>query len=304
MMKLKEKVYEELLEVVDNNFLKINESMRNHTTLKMGGDAALFVEPNKEELPKVMEIVRKNNIPYYVIGRGSNLLVSDNGLNGIIIKIADRYSTIMINDTDMVISAGVPISYVSKLALANLLTGVEFASGIPGTLGGAIAMNAGAYGGEMKDIVEWVTVMKEDGSIEKISNEDMKFSYRRSILTENPNWIVLSSKINLNHGVEKEIFEEMSTRNKKRVISQPLHKHNCGSVFKRIEGTSAGKLIDDCGLKGFNYNGVEISSKHAGFIVNSGKSKAEDMLYVIDVAKKAVKEKFRIQLEEEVKILG
>ena len=302
-MKLKDIVFDKLKNIVDNDFLKINESMRNHTTLKMGGNASIFVEPNEEELPKVMSVIRENNVPYYIIGRGSNLLVSDEGLNGVVVKIADRYSSIMINEKSMVVGAGVPISYVSKLALSNLLTGIEFASGIPGTLGGAIAMNAGAYGGEIKDVIEWVTVMKEDGSIVKMTNEDMKFSYRRSILTDNPNWIVLSSKINLSGGTEKEIFEEMNTRNEKRVLSQPLHQHNCGSVFKRIEGTSAGKLIDDCGLKGFNHNGVEISPKHAGFIVNEGKSKAADMLYVIDVAKKAVKEKFGIQLEEEVKIL-
>lgn len=302
-MNLKDAFYKELKNVMNNNYLKVNESMRNHTTLKMGGNVSFLLEPSEEELPKVMELVRKYNMPYYIIGRGSNLLVSDENLESVVIKIADRYAQIKTNGKSMVVNAGVPISYVSKIALSSQLTGMEFASGIPGTVGGAIAMNAGAYGGEIKDVVEWVNVMKEDGSIEQISGKDMNFAYRKSILTEKENWIVLSAKINLKHGKEKEILQEMQSRNEKRVLSQPLHQYNCGSVFKRIEGTSAGKLIDDCGLKGYNYNGVEISSKHAGFIVNNGKSKAKDMLHVINVAKKAVKEKFGIQLEEEVKIL-
>lgn len=301
-MSLKQMFYDELRKIVDCDYIKINESMRNHTTLKMGGNASILIEPNEEELPKVMKLIKECGLRYRIIGRGSNILVSDEGLNAIVIKIADRYSSVAINKTSIVVSAGVPISYVSKIALANKLTGSEFASGIPGTVGGAVVMNAGAYGGEVKDIIEWVTIMKEDGSIVKMSNEDMKFSYRKSILTDNPNWIVLAAKFNLEPGVEKEIFEQMQARNQKRVISQPLHQHNCGSVFKRIDGTSAGKLIDDCGLKGFTYNGVEISSKHANFIVNNGNSTAKDMLYVIEVAKKAVKEKFGIVLEEEVKM--
>ena len=299
-----EKVYIELMESVSVNSIKKNEKMSNHTTLGVGGEAKLFVEPETEvEIVDVIKIAKKNNIPLYIIGRGSNLLVSDNGLNGIVLKIANKFSSVMINGDSIISRAGAPVATISKLAMKNSLSGIEFASGIPGTVGGAIAMNAGAYGGEMKDIVEWVKVIKEDGSIEKIQNKDMEFEYRKSILTKNPNWVVLSVKMNLQKGNQAEILKEMIDRNKKRVVSQPLHKYNCGSTFKRPEGHFAGKLIEDCGLKGYRYNNVEISSKHAGFIVNDGKSTANDMLHVIDVAKKAVKDKFGIVLEEEVKIL-
>ena len=301
---LKNNIYNELSKVIKNKNLKRDERMSSHTTLGVGGCASIFVEPNTEkEIAEVMKIAKKNNIQTYIIGRGSNLLVSDEGLNGIVIKIGDKFSSVALHENSMIIKSGAPIAGVAKLAMRNSLSGLEFASGIPGTIGGAIAMNAGAYGGEIKDIVEWVNVMKEDGSIEKIHNKDMKFSYRRSLLTEKSKWVVLSAKINLKRGNQGDILQKMESRNKKRVIAQPLEKNNCGSTFKRPEGHFAGKLIEDCGLKGFKYNGVEISSKHAGFVVNDGKSKAKDMLHVIEVAKKAVKDKFGITLEEEVKIL-
>ena len=229
-MDFKQMFYDELQNVMNNDYLKINESMRNHTTLKIGGNASFLVEPNEEELPKVMKLIKKYNMPYYIIGRGSNLLVSDEVLYGVVIKIADRYANISINGTSMVASAGVPISYISKVALANKLTGSEFASGIPGTVGGAVAMNAGAYGGEVKDIIEWVTVMKEDGSIEKISNENMNFSYRRSLLTDKSNWIVLSIKFNLSNGIEKQIFEEMRTR---KELYRSLFSNTTVEVYSR-----------------------------------------------------------------------
>lgn len=304
MSLLKNNIYNELSKVIKAENLKKDEKMSAHTTLGVGGCASIFVEPStEEEIVEVVKIAKRNNIKTYIIGRGSNLLVSDEGLDGIVIKIADKFSSVTINEDSMVVKSGAPIASIAKLAMRNSLSGLEFASGIPGTVGGAIAMNAGAYGGEVKDIVEWVNVIKEDGSIEKIHNKDMKFSYRRSLLTEKNKWIVLSVKINLKKGKQSDILKEMISRNEKRVISQPLEKNNCGSTFKRPEGHFAGKLIEDCGLKGFEYNGVEISSKHAGFIVNNGKSTAKDMLHVIEVAKKAVKDKFGIILEEEVKIL-
>jgi UDP-N-acetylmuramate dehydrogenase len=204
----------------------------------------------------------------------------------------------------MIARAGVSLASIAKVAMRNSLSGLEFASGIPGTLGGAIMMNAGAYGGEMKNIVEWVTILKEDGTVKELSCEDMQFSYRDSILSKNPNWIVLSAKLNLKKSTQNEILKEMLTRNEKRVISQPLDKHNCGSTFKRPEGYFAGELIENCGLKGFSHNGVSVSEKHAGFIVNEGNSTAEDMLHVINIVKKSVKDKFGVTLEEEVKYLN
>ena len=297
------RMYEDLINVVGKENLKLDEKMSAHTTLGIGGNAKVLIEPkNEKEINSILSIAKEYNKKVYIIGRGSNILVSDDGLDGIVIKIANKFSSIKIEGNSMIIKSGTPIAEVSKLAMKKSLKGIEFASGIPGTVGGAIVMNAGAYGGEMKDIVEWVTVMKEDGSIEKIYNQDMQFSYRKSLLTKEDKWIVLEVKINLDNGDKEEILNEMMTRNEKRVSSQPLDKNNCGSTFKRPKDNFAGKLIEDCGLKGFNHNGVEISSKHAGFIVNNGKSTAKDMLYVMEVAKKSVKEKFGITLEEEVKI--
>ena len=289
MHMLKEKielVYKQLSEVLISANIKKNEKMSKHTTLAVGGEADIFVEPEtEEEIVKVVNIVRENNLPLYIIGRGSNLLVSDDGLLGVVLKIGDKLSSVLICGNSMIVRAGTPIAAIAKLAMKNSLSGLEFASGIPGTVGGAIAMNAGAYGGEIKDVIEWVKVIKDNGSIEIIENKDMEFKYRRSILTDNPSWVVLSMKINLTRGTQSEIFNEMQTRNEKRVSSQPLDQYNCGSTFKRPEGHFAGKLIEDCGLKGFKYNDVEISAKHAGFIVNNGKSSAKDMLHVINLAK-------------------
>lgn len=297
-------VYDQLSKILKLDNIKKNENMSNHTTLSVGGKASILIEPEtEEEIVKSVKIIKENDVPLYVVGRGSNLLVSDEGLNGVVLKLSDKFSSVSICDNSIIAKSGTPIAALAKLAMKNSLSGLEFASGIPGTVGGAIAMNAGAYGGEMKDIVEWVKIIKENGAIEIMSNEDMQFSYRRSILTNNPNWIVVSVKINLKKGKQIDIFNEMQTRNEKRVSAQPLSQCNCGSTFKRPEGHFAGKLIEDCGLKGFSYNGVEISSKHAGFIVNNGKSTASDMLHVINIAKEAVKNKFGIQLEEEVKIL-
>ena len=303
-MSLTNEILNELKHSLKKGHFQLNEKMSKHTTFGVGGAASVFIEPTcEEEISKVLEIANKHNIPFYIIGRGSNLLVSDNGLDGIVIKIADMFSCSVLQSHSIIVDAGASLAAVSKMAYKNSLTGLEFASGIPGTVGGAVAMNAGAYGNEMKDIVEWVKVMKNDGTITVMKNEEFNFSYRESILTKNTDWIVLSVKLNLQSGDKNEILQQMLDRNKKRVSSQPLDKNNCGSVFKRPEGHFAGKLIEDCGLRGFSYNGVEISQKHAGFITTSKNSTAADVLYVINLAKNKVKENFGISLEEEVKIL-
>jgi UDP-N-acetylmuramate dehydrogenase len=303
--KLYEKVYKELSKVIKKKNIKTNENMRNHTTLKIGGEATILIEPKSElEIKHIVEVAKNNNIKVYTIGRGSNILIDDNGLDGIVIKLSNKFSSVALHGEIMIARAGVSLASIAKVAMRNSLSGLEFASGIPGTLGGAIMMNAGAYGGEMKNIVEWVTILKEDGTVKELSCEDMQFSYRDSILSKNPNWIVLSAKLNLKKSTQNEILKEMLTRNEKRVISQPLDKHNCGSTFKRPEGYFAGELIENCGLKGFSHNGVSVSEKHAGFIVNEGNSTAEDMLHVINIVKKSVKDKFGVTLEEEVKYLN
>lgn len=300
----KENLYVELLEIIDKENIKLDEEMKKHTSLRVGGKVDFLIEPtNEEELVSLIKMINKYNINYYVIGRGSNLLVRDEGIKGIVIKISDKFSSIKRVDTKLIVKSGTPLAEVAKYAYKSSLSGIEFASGIPGSIGGAIAMNAGAYGGEMKDIVTSVKIIDGFGNIKTLTNEEMKFSYRRSLLTDNPSYIVLEVEICLANGNQDAIFEEMFTRAKKRVLSQPLDKCNCGSTFKRPEGHFAGQLIEECGYKGYSLNGVEVSSKHAGFVVNNGKTTATDMIYMIDFIKSKVKEKFGIELEEEVKII-
>lgn len=297
-------LFMELLNITSLKNIKCGEEMRHHTTLKVGGKADLFIEPtNEEELKKVIQLLIKYNIKYYIIGRGSNVLVKDEGITGAVIKISDKFKGIEKNGTILTIKAGTPVAEVAKYAYKYELTGFEFASGIPGTIGGAVVMNAGAYGGEMKDVIKLVKLIDDKGNIQTFTLEDMAFSYRKSIITEKSEYVVLSVELQLENGNKKDIFNEMNIRAQKRSSSQPLEKCNCGSTFKRPYGYFAGQLIEECGLKGYTYKGVEVSSKHAGFIVNNGQSTATDMLTVINYVKKEVYNKFGVQLEEEVKIL-
>lgn len=298
------KLYMEILDIVSIKDIKCNEQMKNHTTLKVGGNADYLIEPRTEkQLVELIRLFVQNNIPYYVIGRGSNLLVKDEGVRGVIIKLTDNYKGIDKEDFILNIKAGTPIAEVSKYAYKNKLTGLEFASGIPGTIGGAVAMNAGAYGGEIKDIIVSAKIIDDVGNVRVLTKEELNLSYRHSIISENPKYIVLSVQLELKSGNQDEIYNEMYSRAIKRTLSQPLDKCNCGSTFKRPKDMFAGKLIEECGLKGYKHNGVEVSDKHAGFIVNNGQSTATDMLYVIDYVRNEVKNKFGIVLETEVKII-
>ena len=300
----KKELYNKLLEIVPDSSIKIDEEMKNHTSLRVGGKASFLIEPTSEkEVESLVKLLIDTNQKYYIIGRGSNLLVKDEGIDGVVIKISDKFSGISSVNGMLTVKSGTPLAEVAKYAYKNSLTGIEFASGIPGSVGGAIAMNAGAYGGEMKDVVEFVKVIDDKGDILILTNEDMNFSYRRSLLTEKNLYIVLEVIISLMEGDKDTIFNEMKTRADKRTMSQPLNKCNCGSTFKRPEGHFAGQLIEECGLKGFELNGVEVSSRHAGFIVNNGKTTATDMINMINLVKSKVKDKFDIELEEEVKII-
>lgn len=298
------RLYMELLKIINIKDIKCYEEMKNHTSLRVGGKADFLVEPNTEEqLEQIIKLLVQNKKRYYIIGRGSNLLVKDEGIRGVVVKISDKFSGIERIDNRLIVKSGTPLAEVSKYAYKNELSGIEFASGIPGSIGGAIAMNAGAYGGEMKDVVRSVKIIDNCGNIRVLSCEEMEFSYRKSLITNNPLYAVLSVEIELKKGNREEIFEQMNIRAQKRTSSQPLEKCNCGSTFKRPEGHFAGQLIEECGLKGYSLNGVEVSSKHAGFIVNNGKTTSADMLNMINLVKEKVKEKFGIVLEEEVKII-
>ena len=300
----KQFIYECLLNIIDENNIKIDEPMSKHISFKVGGPADILVRPNtEEELLEIVKLIKKENIPYLVIGNGSNLLVKDGGIRGIVIELSDNFSNFEIKGEKVYIQSGALLSIVGKAVLREELKGFEFAAGIPGTLGGALAMNAGAYGGEMKHIVESVRLMDMDGNIFELSNEEMKFDYRKSILTKE-NYIVLSAIIKLEKGNYDEIKAVMADFTQRRVTKQPLSLPSAGSTFKRPVGNFAGKLIEDSGLKGLTLRGAQVSDKHCGFVVNLGNATAKDLLDLIYAVKSTVNAKYGVMLEEEVKILG
>lgn len=281
-----------------------NEPMKNHTSFKLGGPVDIFVEPeNVDELVKAIKYLREQKVPYYIIGNGSNLLVSDKGLRGAVVKIGEKFSRVDIDGERVTAESGILLSAISKIAAKNSLAGMEFASGIPGTLGGAVAMNAGAYGGEMKDIIEWVEVLDQELNLIRLQNVDMEFGYRKSIV-EPRGYIVIRCGLKLKQGNPEEIYAVMADLTQKRTSKQPLHLPSAGSTFKRPEGYFAGKLIEDAGLRGFSIGGAQVSPLHCGFVVNNGDATAQDVYDLIRHVQKTVYEKFNVNLETEVKILG
>lgn len=300
----KEFIYKNLLNILDKEGIYLNEPMKNHISFKVGGPADFLLKPKTEdEIKRLIEFLKNENIPYIVIGNGSNLLVKDGGIRGVVIKIADNFNNFEIEDTKVVAQSGALLSFMGKAILNKSLAGFEFAAGIPGTLGGAIAMNAGAYGGEMKDIVKSVRLMDSKGNIIELSNKEMEFEYRRSLISKS-DYIVLSAIMELKEGNFDEIKGYMKELTKSRVTKQPLNLPSAGSTFKRPKGHFAAKLIEDSGLKGLTLGGARVSEKHSGFVVNIGDAKAKDIIELINVVKSTVYSKFGVMLEEEVKILG
>lgn len=300
----KEYVYKRLSEIVNEEDIKIDEPMKEHISFKVGGPADILVRPRTEEqIKKILDFIKDENIPYLIIGNGSNMLVKDGGLRGLVIEIADNFSDSKIEGNIVEVQSGSLLSTLGKKILKSSLKGFEFATGIPGTIGGALCMNAGAYGGEMKDIVESVRLMDMDGNIKEFSNEEMQFKYRNSIAA-NMKCIVLSCKLKLEEGNYDEIKAHIDDLTNKRVTKQPLNYPSAGSTFKRPEGHYAGQLIDESGLRGLTLRGAQVSQKHCGFVINSGDAKAKDLLDLIYIVKSTVYRKFGVMLEEEVKILG
>ena len=300
----KQFIYKELLNILDEKNIKVDETMKKHKSFKVGGTADFLVkQKTEEELRNVVEFAKKENVPFIVIGNGSNLLVKDGGIRGIVIELSDNFNNYEIDGNIIKAQSGALLAIIGRNAMKNSLTGFEFAAGIPGTLGGALAMNAGAYGGEMKQVVKTVRLMDRDGNIFELSNEEMKFEYRRSLLTTK-DYIVLSAVIELQPGNVEEIKEIMADYSNRRSTKQPLNFPSAGSTFKRPEGHFAAKLIDDCGLRGLNLRGAQVSDKHCGFVINSGGATAKDILDLMFIVKSTVNAKFGIMLEEEVKILG
>ena len=299
----------EIKNIAGEAFVSVNEKMAGHTTLRMGGTAKVFVSVQTEEiLGRLMVYLEENAVPYFVIGNGSNLLVSDNGYDGVIVKLAGEFEKITCDTSRIKAGAAVLLSSIAKCALDEELTGFEFASGIPGSLGGAIVMNAGAYGGEMKDVVENVRMMViQNGNIKitDISNDEMHFGYRRSLITEDSNakYIVLSVDILLSKGDKENILAVMKDLNSKRREKQPLEYPSAGSTFKRPEGYFAGKLIQDSGMQGYSVGGAQVSEKHAGFVINRGGATAADIWQLTEDVIRTVKDKTGVTLEREIKVL-
>lgn len=280
-----------------------NEPMSAHTTFRVGGAAAVFVSPSIDELITGIELCKKMKIPYLVIGNGSNLLVKDGGIEGVIFSLGKRASEITVEGNKIKAQAGAMLSLVANRAYENSLTGMEYEAQIPGTVGGAVVMNAGAYGGEIKDIITEAKVLLDDGNVVMWSKEDLQLSYRHSRLMDE-NAIVLEATFELADGEQSEILAKMEDFKQQRVSKQPLDLPSAGSTFKRPDGYFAAKLIDDASLRGYQVGGAQVSEKHTGFVVNKGGATASDILSLMnDVSEKVFKD-FGVKLEPEVRIIG
>ena len=299
MEKIKKLICEKILGEVITNF-----PLKEHTTFKIGGVADLYVCPNNlMELINSLSILKENNVPYFLLGAGSNLLISDKGIRGAVIKLGEGFDYAHAKGDYILAGAGVSLAKLASEAKCAELTGLEFASGIPGSLGGALFMNAGAYGGEMKDVVTEVSFIDSDGTVKTVSCNECDFGYRKSIFSKGDK-IIISAKLTLKKGNKEEISAKMRELNGKRKEKQPLEYPSAGSTFKRPEGHFAGSLIEQAGLKGYTLGGAQVSEKHAGFIINTGNATAKDVCELIEYVKKTVFEKFGVQLEPEVKITG
>ena len=299
-----QKLIEALREAAGAQCILEQESMKKHTTFRIGGPADIFAVPDTiEKAAKIIGICREQKVPFYVIGNGSNLLVSDQGYRGVVVQVYKNLSAIEIKGDIITAQAGAMLSVIAKKAMAASLTGFEFASGIPGTVGGAAVMNAGAYGGEIKQVLTEVTVLTREGELRRIPSEELKLGYRYSVIPEK-GWIVLEAKLKLHRGDYDMIKARMDELKEKRVEKQPLELPSAGSTFKRPEGYFAGKLIMDAGLRGFSVGGAQVSEKHCGFVVNTGEATAKDVRDLIREVSRQVKTKFGVELEPEVKMLG
>ena len=297
--------YKKLEEIIDESKIKYNEPMKKYTTMKVGGpcDAIIFPE-SIEDIKNVIKFCSDEKIKYYVIGNGSNLLVKDEGIQAVIVKIGHKFSNVSIKGNIIEVLAGCTMPLLSKFAKKNLLSGLEFSCGIPGTIGGGIKMNAGAYGSEISNVIETVTYMDEKQNIKTIKKEECEFGYRKSIFTLNSNYIILSATFKLTPGKENEIEEKMRINSEARREKQPLEYPNFGSVFKRPEGYFVGKLVSDAGLRGYTIGGAQVSKKHTGFIVNIGNATCKDVMDLIKYIQDTVYEKFEVRLTPEVVIIG
>ena len=298
-----QKFLEQLAEILPEKNIYINEPMNKHTTFRIGGSADVLVTPGVSETAEVLRLCKNHDIPVTIIGNGSNLLVGDQGIRGVVIEFGRPAEEIVIQGEQMHVTAGTMLSKAANEAAANGLSGLEFAAGIPGTVGGAVVMNAGAYGGEMKDVIRTVTVLTKEGEKQTLTLEELDLGYRHSCIPEN-NYIVLAAELSLQKADTEQIRTVMADLRERRVTKQPLEYPSAGSTFKRPEGYFAGKLIQDAGLRGYQVGGAQVSEKHCGFVINKGDATARDVRQLITDVQKKVYEEFHVQIEPEVKMIG
>ena len=301
---MRENIISKFEDVIGKDRVLVEEPMKKHTTFRLGGAADYFLSPEKaEQVAELIHICREENISYFILGNGSNLLVSDRGYRGTVIQIFKNMIHLPEEETQLYVQAGALLSAIARKALDAGLTGMEFASGIPGTVGGAAVMNARAYSGEMKDIIKSVTVLTKEGEMKVLDASELQFGYRTSVIKEN-GYVVLEAVIQLCPGDKETIQKRMEELKEQRVTKQPLEYASAGSTFKRPEGYFAGKLIQDAGLRGYQVGGAQVSEKHCGFVINTGDAVAEDVWNLIHDVQEKVYDKFQVKLEPEVKFLG
>lgn len=295
--------YDEITTALPELQVLKDEPMSRHTTFRIGGPADYFVCPDKEQIAEVLAVAKKCGMAITVIGNGSNLLVGDKGIRGLVVEIGSAMNQIMVDKNHITAGAGALLSQVAAKAAAAELGGMEFAAGIPGSVGGAVTMNAGAYGGEMKDILRTVTVLTPEGELKTLDVSEMDLSYRHSCVPEQQ-YIVLEAEIELGYKPEKEIRAQMEELRNKRIEKQPLEYPSAGSTFKRPEGYFAGKLIMDAGLRGYRVGDAQVSEKHCGFVINRKNASAQEVRQLMQDVQDKVKAQFGVMLEPEVKMLG
>lgn len=295
--------YDEITTALPELQVLKDESMSRHTTFRIGGPADYFVCPDREQIAEVLAVAKKCGMAITVIGNGSNLLVGDKGIRGLVVEIGSAMNQIMVDKNHITAGAGALLSQVAAKAAAAELGGMEFAAGIPGSVGGAVTMNAGAYGGEMKDILRTVTVLTPEGELKTLDISEMDLSYRHSCVPEQQ-YIVLEAEIELGYKPEEEIRAQMEELRNKRIEKQPLEYPSAGSTFKRPEGYFAGKLIMDAGLRGYRVGDAQVSEKHCGFVINRKNASAQEVRQLMQDVQDKVKAQFGVMLEPEVKMLG
>lgn len=301
---MKDALKKELFNLMRIEDIKEDEPMKNHTSFRVGGPASLFLFIRTEnELSEVLKMINKNKIPYFILGNGSNLLVSDQGYQGVVLYLAQEFSEITRKGNQLYVGAAALLSKVANMAMEAGLSGLEFAAGIPGSMGGGTVMNAGAYGGELSQVITQVKVMDSQGNILFLNREDLEFGYRRSIF-KRKNYVILEILLELLPGSKEKILSKMKEYNQARKEKQPLEYPSAGSTFKRPEGNFAGKLIMEAGLSGYQIGGARVSEKHCGFVINTGNATQKDISAVMKKIQEVVMEKFRVELEPEVIYLG